>query len=881
MSIAVFSKPRFWFILGIVSVIIGITLFSLSIVAKTAVLPSVKRGLNNMRYIDTLEDSESCDALIVGDIGCSSKRLEAWSMASNEKENVCLSSDDPSSKALTAASRWCSDGEPGCGDKKLLCKQGEKNVFHFFSVLNPVDVLNGSNAELQEMDPIRITKATDKINIDTSDLESLGTIQYEEASRYTLTDAADERLLDQVVVMPNPTIFAAAFNGHGDRVSGEAITYVMAAGLFYHGFQAKINAMTSSVAVRQWFSGHTAVNLDTISVDQFRAASFTLALGELFASPACPLLLPVMAAGLNSPFPTEIVVKLMCHDGYRGNVGFSALSPLLAASKVSFSPRDAPFFFEYEKGCMEKSDKHSNACFLSTICPYPVGSQEYDACVKPTLTEPYTRSLFHLFKTWSEEPRVAPMYVRDFLIRGCSAGSESVSGEVCDQLVQQLLRVGRASYTVNNPKWREMREAYGWDLDNDMANKLIPYFFNGTVRALTGIGNTKPAKTPEGTKRGLQLWVDSLYPNGTTTDFTNGPYSLAVTSNAAPGTGMEFRTTAVLSNDKMTQACTFDYGCMLSHEYQSRGKCVHVPGQCEPEQVEGQSAGFTYPRLFEDRWRDPRQTIFDPENFVKATFERAGIDQRWGALRVDTWNLTDIGFKTHNCDNLATGTSRGVDCDSPKGTKNIGYHLAEKVMKELNARSAYVPFYLSFPWFTRQVPATVKGVYDPRSKVNIRPCPSCPAVRDFGSRLYTEPETGTHVHGSSKIQLNIRLHSNIAQASRLPGTRGKDLRALSSVIPSDVDILIPLFWMDRYDSAAPYQAAKLAAIQSLPRTINIIFGLLLGFGLLLMASGAVMIRRGFTLKNNYKKLLASRDSMKTSETGSNEPVPRDADRIAV
>lgn len=834
-----------------------------------------------MRYIDGPEDHGSCDALIVGDIGCSGKRLEAWSMASTHKENICLSSQDPSSRALAALSRWCNEGEPGCGDKKIACKQGEKYLFHFFSVLNPLEVLNGSNADLQEMDPIRITKATDKINIDTSRLESMGSIQYGEASRFTLTDPRDEGLLDQVVVMPNPAIFGAAFNGLGDRVSGEAIAYVMAAGLFYSGFQKKIDMMTSSVAVRHWFSGNTAVNLDTIAMDQFRAATFTLALGELFASPACPLLLPVMAAGLNSPFPTDIVVRLMCHDGYRANVGFSALSPLLAASKISFTPRDAPFFYEYEKGCVDKSDKRSNACYLATVCPYPVGTDEYIACEKPTLSESYTRSLFNQFRTWADEPRVAPMYVRDFLIRGCSAGSESVSDKVCDQLIQQLLRVGRASYTVNNPKWREMREAYGWDHDNDMANKLIPYFFNGTVRSLTGFGTSKPAKTPEGTKLGLQLWVDSLHPNGTTTDFTNGPYSVAVTSDTAPGTGMEFRTTSVLSNDKMTHTCTFDFGCMLSQEYQSRGKCMHVPGQCDPEKVEGQSAGFTHPRLFDDGSRASTQTMFDPENFVKATFELTSTDQQWGALRVDVWSLTGIGFKTHNCNNKANVTSRGVDCDSPRGTKNIGYHLAEKIIKEMSARSAFVPFYLSFPWFTRQVPVPVEGLYDPMSKVNIRPCPSCPATRDFGSRIYTEPETGTHVHGSSKIQLNIRLHSNIAQASRLPGTKGRDLRALSSTIPSDVDILIPLFWMDRYDAAAPYQAAKLAAIQSLPRTINIIFGVLLAFGLLLMASGAFMIRRGFFLMSTYKKLLASRDSMKTSDTSSNEQVPSSAHPAAV
>jgi hypothetical protein len=877
MSRSIFRKPLFWLIIGSSAVILGTLMIASSIVVKTAVLPSVRRGIEQMRYIDSVEDPDGCEAFLVGDIGCSGKRLQALKTPSHEKANVCLSSDSPPTRALAAISKWCSAGEPGCEDKQVACKQGEKYLYHFFSVLNPLEVLNGEKALLQEMEPVRITRTSDKVDVDTSKLESAGTISYKEAAMYTLTDAADDHLLDQVVVMPNLGPFTTLSDGVGNRAPVDAVANVIAAGVFYTKFQEKVDNMTSSVPIREWFRDNTAVNLDRLVIDQFRSGRFILALGELLASPACRLLVPILAAGLSDSFPPALAIDFMCTDRFRNNIGFSVLNTLLASTRVKISPEDGPFFYEFEKGCADRSDTRSNTCYLNDMCPYPVGSPEYNACIEPSLTEEYVDSLFSDFAEWdtavsNKDQTTALVGARSFLLKGCmtSRGQVPSSPAVCELLMEQLQRIGRAGSTVNNPKWKDIVAAHGWENDSDTAEKLYPYFVNGTIRELMGFGSPKPKKDPNGSSVGPQLWVDSLYANGTTSPYTLGPYEVAVSSRAAPAVGSRFEevtsNSGSSSGTKLKHSCAFDSGCMLSSKFQSRSMCEAEPGVCAPEFVEGQGVGFTEAKLFGQRSIRHSYTVFEPETFVKANFSLANSDETWGPLIVDHWRVSSINFKVHNCAETHPRASRGVDCDSPKGTQNIGFHQSYKVPFS-SPRDLHVPLYISFPWFKPQVDV-IDGVYDPLSKLEIRPCASCPVNRDWTSKLLTEPETGTHVFGTSKMQVNARLSSHSAKASRLHGTVGHDLRVPRTLIPGEFDLVIPLFWMDRHDSAAPYQALKLAALQALPRTINTIFSVLISFGLVLLLAGIFMLRRGVHLKAKYRKLITRRDSIKEPTQGS-------------
>jgi hypothetical protein len=439
-----------------------------------------------------------------------------------------------------------------------------------------------------------------------------------------------------------------------------------------------------------------------------------------------------------------------------------------------------------------------------------------------------------------------------FLTKDCRAGSATLKNapaRVCLDLKAQLMLIGRSAVTVNNPKWKNIKKAYGYSsspLDSEIAEKVIPYFIKGTVGTLMGYGLEKPLKDPlTGGFLGPQLWVNSLLDNGTATSFAKGPFVQQV-SSMHNDKGLNY----FVSVNGKSQSCAFDFGCMNADSFDGH-TCQAVPGQCQPETVAGHGAGFFPGRLFGAV--DDVQTMFLPEMFVKGDFRIARRDQGWiENLRVDKYNLEKINFQLHGCS--STSGSRGVDCDAPTGTKDVGYQSSYDA--KLDPRYLHLPLYASFPWFHPVVaPNTQAGVYDPASKISMIPCKSCPSERSFASELWTEPETGAHVYGSQKLQLNVRVRS--------PQTA-----------TTTIDLLLPMFWLDRSDAAAPYQAAKLAAIQSIPRTFNIIFGVLLATGILMFVAGAYMARKGFTMRRavglksaENSKALTGPDADRSSTAG--------------
>ena len=820
--------------MGCITVVIGLAAFVMSIVVKTVLLSSVKSGLYQMRFINNAKQVHDCEHFILGDATCPGKRFEAWAMVSDAKYETCMREGAPASKSLSAASKWCGQGDPGC-HKPEVCKSGEKHIYHFFSVQNPTEVLLGHKAELQESEPVSILKSVDKVQIDTSQLESSGTIEWSEAYRFQMADKSkhDESIstesLNQVLVLPNTAMFAT-ITKNGKKVNSDTVMYLIAAAQFYTGFQGKVDQMTASLPLREFFSGPSSINFQTLVKDQFRSGRFTLALGEILASPSCNLLMPLLTAGMNSAIPAEVASQLLCHERYRGNIGLSAFSSLLKAAKLSVNPSQSPFFYEFEKGCRSKSDRPSLTCYLSTVCPYPEASPEYEACKRPSLSEDFTDKLFDFFSRISEDP---PLFAKDaalgFLTSSCRVGGglKLDPPSLCEDLIAQLMLIGRSAVTVNNPKWNELKLAYGWSssLDSEIASKVIPYFIKGSVASLMGYGLNKPNKDPlTGGPLGPQLWVNSLMENGAVSAFTKGPFVQQV-SSIHGNKGLNF----FISAHGKTQSCAFDLGCMNPIPLPFDGHtCRAVPGDCEPVAVEGHGPGFFPGRLFGPV--EDSHSMFLPEMFLKGNFRISQKDTEWiQSLRVDKYSIDSINFQLHGCNNFSK-TSRGVDCDSPAGTKDIGFHSSYEV--KMDPRFLRLPLYASFPWFQPLVesPPHSGGVYDPASKVRMIPCKSCPSSRSFSSELWTEPETGAHVYGSQKLQVNVRFRPD--------------------AVTRNVDLLLPVFWVDRADQAAPYQAAKLALIQSLPKTFNIIFAVLLAFGILMLLAGAYMVRKSFIMRRS-------------------------------
>lgn len=866
MAVTFLSRPKWLYTIGGIVVFVGIGLLGTSIYVKSVLLPSVKGGIDKMRFIDDLNEKDTCDVSVLGDLPCSDKRLKALTMLSKEKRDICMSSEAPESKAIASASRWCQEGDPGC-IKPRVCEPGENMVFHFFSVKNPSEVLNGSTPELEEMEPIRITKTTDKVKVDTKTLESDGTISYREANRFTLTDPADFALLNQTVVIPNPAAWTVAHDREGGRASMDSGFYVIAAAVFYKVFEEKMAEMTAALPVRQWFTGRTGINLDTLVIDQFHSGSFSLALGELLASPACPLLVPLIAQGLQSTLPADVAIRMMCQEGFRNNIGFSVFSPLLKASKITLSPKDAPFFYEFEKGCADNSEKPSYVCRLDRMCPQAPGSVEHNACIKPTLDRAYVEELFNMFGVIRDslkpglrdtEKLTGGAKAINFLTSGCKVGNIVPPGPVCDLLKEQLLRIGRLAFTKNNPKWKAILAQNGWDTNEDFARKVYPYFIRAQIGTLMGFGMDKPIKDVNGYQLGLQMWVNSLKSDDSVTDFTDGPFTVAVSSKTGPVNRL-VRTT--VKGKALTQACTFDTGCLRKITLSSPEFCKDIPDVCKPEPLDGQMVGFIPPRKYgENEGLMDVQSLTDPDTLTKIEFTRSPEEKPWGQLKVHEWNMTNLNLALHNCDRDNKNLSRGIDCDSPKGTKNFGYHAAYRVY---HPGIIYVPFYMSLPWFVNPAKNHMHaGAYDPMDRIKITKCKTCPEIRDFSSRLYTEPETGMHVFGSVKMQLNVRISNNMANLTKL-GEPIPPMRSLKAAVPGEFDFLLPLFWVNKHNEAPAYQAVKLASLQSLGSTVNVMFGLMLSAGILLLAAGLCLIYRARVIQKKQQLLFGSRDSIKS------------------
>jgi hypothetical protein len=142
--------------------------------------------------------------------------------------------------------------------------------------------------------------------------------------------------------------------------------------------------------------------------------------------------------------------------------------------------------------------------------------------------------------------------------------------------------------------------------------------------------------------------------------------------------------------------------------------------------------------------------------------------------------------------------------------------------------------------------------FDPLSKLIIHNCSSCPNERDFSTYLWTEPETGVHVKGSQKIQLNIRVSANPGNVTRFPESTEKIDQEGSVILDPSVDVMIPIYWLDKYDVAADWQRDAAYAAQNLPSTFNKIFILCLVLGIIVLLGSIATVWWGLRLRKRAR-----------------------------
>ena len=101
----------------------------------------------------------------------------------------------------------------------------------------------------------------------------------------------------------------------------------------------------------------------------------------------------------------------------------------------------------------------------------------------------------------------------------------------------------------------------------------------------------------------------------------------------------------------------------------------------------------------------------------------------------------------------------------------------------------------------------------------------------------------------------------------------------SSAVPVNMDIMIPVYWIDKYEVAAQYQKDQVESVQTLPSTFNTVFWVSLWIGIVMLAVGVLLLWRGLKLRqiaraellrNNSKLNLSSAEISRQGTIDTND-----------
>ena len=856
------KRPLWWFLGSGALFLVGIALVIIAALAKTSLYDTVVGGVYSARYIDNTYETEGCKTVILGDTTCPGSRFKGWSMSSEDKYNTCMRSSAPSSKALSSASRWCKSGSGGCS-KPDSCKPGSKYIYSMFSVLNADEILAGYPAEVREMEPISVRKSFDRVHIDTKQWDETGVAQWVEKTQWELIDSSQESLLDQVIVVPNflafgsvPIVGTQQYSGVSAVQTSDNLMFMIASAKWYYGLQESLNSVLGSKMgiLDMMFSGESAIAWKTFVKDAYRDGSPLVKLGAIFANhDNCKMLMTmVTATGMlagNSGFFTE----MMCTTAYKDNISLSGYSKILEIGKVRVTPDDAMLFHEFDKDCKTLGQKPSFICTPTDLCADKVAAGEFASiaeCMQPALSVEITDKLFALFEKIGtlNKSEYMPL-VADFFA-DCSLdefGSKIEPAELCAKVQMQLQKSGKAAMFSANPvNGDAVAAAYGWT-DKAIGATMIPYFVNGTIAQIMNYnGQGLPAEPNSGYTFGVRGWTSIDDPDPSI-------YTRQQVSSKFGQEGLNFFKSAM----GMDHSCAFSYACMSQPSFKLDGKTCVPDDQCVPNYAKGYDVGVVPGRLFDSpkygtldfHGVGKEKTLFVSDMFLQANFTQTESNKRWGNIDVDKWNISGVGMRTENCEDVSKIES-GIDCLSPIGTINLGYNAGYASGK--TPIDVVLPIYSSFPYFSLLTADGVRNELaydplDPSKLVKIHPCVSCPAERDFSTYLWTDPQTGMHVRGSQKIQLNYRISGNPANITKFPGA--PDTVPLnSSAVPVNMDIMIPVYWIDKYEVAAQYQKDQVESVQTLPSTFNTVFWVSLWIGIVMLAVGVLLLWRGLKLR---------------------------------
>ena len=624
--------------------------------------------------------------------------------------------------------------------------------------------------------------------------------------------------------------------------------YMVGASKFYTGLQRTLDEQIGSkmAFLGSIFSGESAIEWQTFVRDAYRAGTPILTLGKIFANfQNCQVLMNLIVFMNLLPGNADFFTQMMCTDAYKGNIALSGYAKILEMGKVRVTPEDGILFYEYEKNCRSVGVKPSYICTAEEICRNSHLSKE--ECMRPSLSETDADKLFQLFAQINdlEKSQYTPL-LRKFM-DSCEIDGHVIQPKsLCDQVHVQLQKAGKAAMFSANPQSSDaVMAAYGWT-DRSVAAQMIPYFVNGTIAQIMNYnGMGLPADPTSGYTFGVRGWTNTVQADVDLSLFTRQQVSSKFGQK-----GLNYFKSAM----GMDHSCAFDYGCMTQASFKADGKTCVPDASCTPNYADGFDTGVVPGVLFDSEWgtRDfhgegKTKTMFVSDMFIQADFTQIISNYRWGNIDVDTWNISRVAMRTENCDK--EDLNRGIDCTSPIGTLNLGYNAGYASGK--SPLEVVLPIYSSYPHFKLVTPDQPRvDTYNPvdPSKLIIHSCASCPADRDFNTILWTDPQSGMHVKGSQKIQLSFRVSANPANITRFPQSDEVLTQQGSVAMDPSVDLMIPVYWVDKYEVAAQYQKDQVESVQTLPSTFNIIFWVCLWMGLAVLAVGGFILWKGLKLR---------------------------------
>ncbi|EER04624.1 hypothetical protein Pmar_PMAR019658 [Perkinsus marinus ATCC 50983] len=417
----------------------------------------------------------------------------------------------------------------------------------------------------------------------------------------------------------------------------------------------------------------------------------------------------------------------------------------------------------------------------------------------------------------------------------CDASSDDCSKDMC----QKGMQYDYYAYNLTNPE-EVLKGA------KPIVQELTP------VHTAMSITKTSPRLILTfGIRKFVKLTVGELlgFQDQSKVDKVSGmPLTMALSATTNPVTE-QYRASFVedwkglyyfkMSNG-MEYNCAFDPDCMAQDEFKANGTCT-PDDKCHPNYAAGFDVKYVPGTLNGHGTNDYHKVGAIDKMFVSPVFSTAQMklskkDQDYNGANIDIWDLADLAFRNENCDGSGDD-SRGIDCDSPYLTLNLGTFSSPK------PNLVRTPIYASLPHFYQVDGSSSVRNWYPGDRVDTKSCSGSEECddpeRDFNCQMWTEPITGALLKGALKLQMNVMM----------PPAANTESGKLTD------EVLIPAVWVDEHQLAYPYQIDSIKQLQAAPGLFELVMWLGIAFGIVFVLCAVAFFYFGWRRRSALRAVV--------------------------